>query len=146
MSTKGHTGRGYRAIWFAFALQLRLMATVQVFVIYIKTDQHTRCPAQNVTCLISLSLFDLSSGCVVGLLKVGTKSLYVFDPNGETRQVNAPCVLDFYVHESRQRSGLGKTLFESMLTEQKYKPSKMAIDRPSEKLIGFFNKHYGDLF
>lgn len=80
---------------------------------------------------------------MVGLLKVGTKNLYIFDPNGETRQVSAPCVLDFYVHESRQRSGLGKTLFESMLTEQNYVPSKMAIDRPSEKLIGFFNKHYG---
>lgn len=76
------------------------------------------------------------------MLKVGTKNLYVFDPNGDTKQVLAPCVLDFYVHESRQRSGLGKQLFETMLADQHYAPVKMAIDRPSEKLIGFFDKHY----
>lgn len=78
------------------------------------------------------------------MLKVGTKNLYIFDPNGETRQVSAPCVLDFYVHESRQRSGLGKQLFEAMLADQHYTPAKMAIDRPSDKLIGFFSKHYGE--
>lgn len=78
------------------------------------------------------------------MLKVGTKNLYVFDPNGESKQVQAPCVLDFYVHESRQRSGLGKLLFETMLEQEKYHPSKMAIDRPSEKLVGFLRKHYGN--
>lgn len=30
-------------------------------------------------------------------------------------EVNPLCVLDFYVHESRQRSGCGKRLFEHML-------------------------------
>lgn len=74
---------------------------------------------------------------------MGTKNLYVFDPNGETKQVNAPCVLDFYVHESRQRAGHGKKLFAAMLEEEHYDPSKLAIDRPSEKLIGFLQKHYG---
>lgn len=82
---------------------------------------------------------------MTGLLKVGTKNLYVFDPNGETQQVSAPCVLDFYVHESRQRAGHGKALFEAMLTQEHYDPSKLAIDRPSEKLVGFLRKHYGKL-
>lgn len=86
------------------------------------------------------------SGCVTGLLKVGTKNLYVFDPNGETKQVSAPCVLDFYVHESRQRAGHGKQLFSTMLEQERFDPSKMAVDRPSEKLVGFLNKHYGKLF
>lgn len=90
-------------------------------------------------CNIKLS----SSGAVTGLLKVGTKNLYVFDPNGETKQVSAPCVLDFYVHESRQRSGLGKKLFQTMLDSEGINPSKLAIDRPSEKLVGFLKKHYG---
>lgn len=85
------------------------------------------------------------SGAVTGLLKVGTKNLYVFDPNGETKQVSAPCVLDFYVHESRQRSGLGKKLFQTMLDQEGINPSKLAIDRPSEKLVGFLKKHYGKL-
>ncbi len=84
------------------------------------------------------------SGAVTGLLKVGTKNLYVFDPNGETKQVSAPCVLDFYVHESRQRSGLGKQLFQTMLDLEGINPSKLAIDRPSEKLVGFLKKHYGE--
>lgn len=57
------------------------------------------------------------SGLVVGLIKVGKKSLYVFDKQGETRHCIAPCVLDFYVHESRQRGGLGKMLFEHMVSK-----------------------------
>ena len=30
-------------------------------------------------------------------------------------EVNPVCVLDFYVHESRQRTGCGKRLFEHMM-------------------------------
>lgn len=30
-------------------------------------------------------------------------------------EVEPLCVLDFYVHESRQRTGCGKNLFEAML-------------------------------
>jgi alpha-tubulin N-acetyltransferase 1 len=80
---------------------------------------------------------------VVGLLKIGRKSLYVFDKYGDTKHVNAPCVLDFYIHESRQRAGLGKILFEYMLEYENLLPEQMAIDRPSEKLLGFLRKHYG---
>ncbi|XP_055628298.1 alpha-tubulin N-acetyltransferase [Toxorhynchites rutilus septentrionalis] len=83
------------------------------------------------------------NGLVVGILKVGRKSLYVFDQNGETVHVTAPCVLDFYVHESRQRGGLGRELYDHMLNEERITPSEMAIDRPSEKLLGFLQKHYG---
>ncbi|XP_058456967.1 alpha-tubulin N-acetyltransferase [Malaya genurostris] len=82
-------------------------------------------------------------GLVVGILKVGRKSLYVFDQTGETIHVTAPCVLDFYVHESRQRGGLGRELFDHMLKEEHIEPAEMAIDRPSEKLLGFLQKHYG---
>lgn len=52
-------------------------------------------------------------------------------------------VLDFYVHESRQRAGHGKKLFQSMLDLEGINPNKLAIDRPSEKLVGFLKKHYG---
>lgn len=80
---------------------------------------------------------------MTGLLKVGRKLLYVFDDEGETHTVDAPCVLDFYVHESRQRFGLGRRLFEHMLEKERYKPNQLAIDRPSEKLLAFLRKHYG---
>lgn len=49
------------------------------------------------------------------MLKTGKKGLYIFDRDGQHYQVSPPCILDFYVHESRQRSGLGKQLFEHML-------------------------------
>ncbi|XP_055313345.1 alpha-tubulin N-acetyltransferase [Sitodiplosis mosellana] len=83
------------------------------------------------------------NGCVTGLLKVGTKTLYVFDENGETKPVPAMCVLDFYVHESRQRAGLGREMFDVMLEREGVEPQKLAIDRPSDKLIAFLRKHYG---
>ncbi|KAJ8950650.1 hypothetical protein NQ318_010850 [Aromia moschata] len=81
-------------------------------------------------------------GAIVGMLKTGKKGLYVFDREGQHYQVSPPCVLDFYVHESRQRAGLGKQLFEHMLQKEEIEPVKMAIDRPSEKFLGFLNKHY----
>lgn len=103
--------------------------------LFIFVDEHK-------TTVFICTPFRLSSASVVGMLKVGTKNLYVCDPHGDTKPVMAPCVLDFYVHESRQRSGLGKQLFEAMLADQHNQPSKMAIDRPSEKLLGFLSKHY----
>lgn len=82
-------------------------------------------------------------GVVTGMLKTGKKSLYVFDRDGQHHHVSPPCVLDFYVHESRQRTGLGKQLFEHMLKKENVEPVKLAIDRPSDKLLSFMNKHYG---
>ncbi|XP_017121840.1 alpha-tubulin N-acetyltransferase 1 isoform X1 [Drosophila elegans] len=84
------------------------------------------------------------NGAVTGLLKVGTKDLYLFDESGQTRKVEqAPSILDFYIHESRQRAGLGKRLFQTMLSEEQWTPLKCSVDRPSEKLLGFLSKHYG---
>ncbi|KAF5296563.1 hypothetical protein FQA39_LY12481 [Lamprigera yunnana] len=81
-------------------------------------------------------------GVVNGMLKTGRKSLYIFDRDGQHYHVSPPCILDFYVHESKQRQGLGKQLFEHMLQKEQVDPSKLAIDRPSEKLLSFLNKHY----
>jgi hypothetical protein len=57
-------------------------------------------------------------------------------------EVTPLCVLDFYVHESRQRSGQGKRLFEHMLSAEGVSPWQVAIDRPSHKFLSFLNKHY----
>ncbi|KAJ8973082.1 hypothetical protein NQ317_009172 [Molorchus minor] len=84
----------------------------------------------------------IGKGAVIGMLKTGKKGLYVFDKEGQHYQVSPPCILDFYIHESRQRAGLGKQLFEHMLKKEEIEPVKMAIDRPSDKLLGFLNKHY----
>lgn len=82
-------------------------------------------------------------GSVVGLLKMGNKKLYVFDLDGDCHETVALCVLDFYVHESKQRMGCGKKLFEYMLQEEGVEPEKLAIDRPSHKFLLFLQKHYG---
>ncbi|KOX71873.1 Alpha-tubulin N-acetyltransferase [Melipona quadrifasciata] len=56
-------------------------------------------------------------GSVVGLLKTGSKNLFMFDETGAHYQLKPRCILDFYVHESRQRMGLGNILYQHMLSK-----------------------------
>lgn len=39
--------------------------------------------------------------------------------------------------------GVGKILFDIMLTDECWIPVKCTVDRPSEKLIQFLKKYYG---
>lgn len=76
-------------------------------------------------------------GVVLGILKVGRRRLFLNvsrlqelcargtrpllslqDGTGVQHEVEPLSVLDFYVHESRQRSGCGKKLFEAMMEVQ----------------------------
>lgn len=77
----------------------------------------------------------------LGFIKTGQKNLFI-TVGGQMKQINARCVLDFYVHESVQRCGLGKKLFEKMMANEKLAPWKYGYDRPSEKLLAFLAKHY----
>ncbi|KAJ9448602.1 Alpha-tubulin N-acetyltransferase [Diplonema papillatum] len=81
------------------------------------------------------------SGAVYGLLKVGVKKLFIRSVTGY-EEMTPLCVLDFYVCESHQRTGVGKKLFEHMLRDQGRPPRKLAYDRPSAKLLSFLRKHY----
>lgn len=45
---------------------------------------------------------------VLGMLKVGVKRLFIRNDSGAIKEINPLCVLDFYVHESVQRNGIGK--------------------------------------
>ena len=51
----------------------------------------------------------------VGFLKVGRKRLFILDSSGSQNEVLPVSVLDFYVHESLQRHGYGRQLFDAML-------------------------------
>ena len=42
---------------------------------------------------------------VLGLLKVGIKKLFIRNETGTIKEISPLCVLDFYIHESVQRSG-----------------------------------------
>merc|ERR1711862_13064 len=53
------------------------------------------------------------------------------------------CVLDFYVHESCQRIGIGKCLFDAMLEQEGASPPALGYDRPSPKLLMFLERHFG---
>ena len=80
---------------------------------------------------------------MIGLLKVGMRKLFIRNEYGSIKEISPLCVLDFYVHESVQRGGYGKALFEKMLEKEGVRPEKLAYDRPSEKLLAFLAKHYG---
>ena len=54
-------------------------------------------------------------GAVVGILRMGTRKLFVYDHMNHQHEMEPLCVLDFYVHESRQRMGCGKKLYDYML-------------------------------
>ncbi|XP_051631753.1 alpha-tubulin N-acetyltransferase 1 isoform X3 [Manacus candei] len=82
-------------------------------------------------------------GAVIGFLKVGYKKLFLLDRAGTHTEVEPLCVLDFYIHESLQRHGHGRELFQHMLQSERVPPERLAVDRPSEKLLGFLRKHYG---
>ncbi|XP_072497700.1 alpha-tubulin N-acetyltransferase 1 isoform X13 [Notamacropus eugenii] len=81
-------------------------------------------------------------GAIIGFLKVGYKKLFVLDDRGAHNEVEPLCILDFYIHESLQRHGHGLKLFQYMLEKERVEPHQLAIDRPSEKLLRFLNKHY----
>lgn len=85
----------------------------------------------------------ISDGKVVGILKTGEKDLFYRDVIGDIKELSCTCVLDFYVHESCQRRGFGKVIFEKMLEYEGLKPFEFAYDRPSGKLLKFLKKHYG---
>lgn len=52
---------------------------------------------------------------VCGILKVGPRNLFHYDGSGRVKELRPLCVLDFYVHESKQRSGVGKVNYLSSL-------------------------------
>ncbi|XP_040399060.1 alpha-tubulin N-acetyltransferase 1 isoform X2 [Cygnus olor] len=84
-----------------------------------------------------------TKAAVIGFLKVGYKKLFLLDHSGAHNEAEPLCVLDFYVHESLQRHGYGRELFQHMLKSERLEPWRLAVDRPSEKLLAFLRKHYG---
>ena len=53
---------------------------------------------------------------VIGFIKVGKKDLFYRHLNGKFTEMQPLCVLDFYVHESYQRNGYGKIIFEKNIS------------------------------
>lgn len=79
---------------------------------------------------------------VNGLLRTGSKKLFIRDEMATIAEITPVCVLDFFVAESMQRQGVGKQLFEYMLGIEGQPPARFGYDRPSSKLLAFLGKHY----
>ena len=89
------------------------------------------------------TLFLMGHGTrAIALLKIGKKKLFIRSDNGRFNEIEPTCVLDFYVHESLQRKGVGKILFEAMLDHTNLPPNRFGYDRPSAKLLPFLARHY----
>lgn len=52
---------------------------------------------------------------VIGILKMGWKNLYLYDKTGSRSEAMVYCLMDFYIHDPKQRKGYGKRLVEYML-------------------------------
>ena len=109
----------------------------------------------------SLYILALTPNHPIGLIKVGRKHLWVSTDGllaeggggdgggcgGGMRETDALCLLDFYVHESRQRQGLGAFFFRAVLREEEEEEEgvacRLAYDRPSARLLPFLEKHFG---
>jgi alpha-tubulin N-acetyltransferase 1 len=86
--------------------------------------------------------FFVDGSAVVGLIKVGVVNLYVYDAQNKMHNLKPLCILDFYVDESRQRTGVGKLLFDHMCLTEKVRPYQCGYDRPSQKFLKFLDKYF----
>ena len=94
---------------------------------------------------------------MIGYIKYcipGNKKLYFYSKKGIVKDFSPYCLLDFYVLDTKQRSGIGIKLFNQMLqecsnhttTSSNYSiindAGNWAYDRPSPKLLPFLKKHF----
>eukprot|EP01052_Picozoa_sp_SAG31_P033658 SAG31_NODE_3832_length_3839_cov_7.354813_2_plen_304_part_00 len=77
------------------------------------------------------------------MIRVGKKHLFIQHNGKQHVEVEPLCLLDFYVHESRQRSGYGHELFTHVLRMERVEAHALGYDRPSPKLLAFLRKHFG---
>lgn len=71
------------------------------------------------------------------------KHLFQYDSEGQAHELDAFCCLDFYVHESQQRKGLGRLLFAVAENLIGIPANYWGFDKPSPKLFAFLEKYYG---
>lgn len=79
---------------------------------------------------------------VVGLLKMGWKKLYLINKKGLRTEAMVYCLLDFYIHETKQRHGYGIKLMNYMLKDNKIQARQLAVDQPTNKLLQFLWKYF----
>uniref|UniRef100_A0A2H8TSJ5 Alpha-tubulin N-acetyltransferase n=2 Tax=Melanaphis sacchari TaxID=742174 RepID=A0A2H8TSJ5_9HEMI len=80
---------------------------------------------------------------VVGILKMGWKKLCLYNKAvGFCKETMVYCLMDFYIHESRQHKGYGKYLIDYMLQDMHLCAKNLAIEKPTKNLLQFMWKHF----
>ncbi|KAI6215706.1 hypothetical protein M3Y94_00416100 [Aphelenchoides besseyi] len=79
---------------------------------------------------------------LLGFVKVGRKSLFLYDKNLQPYEDEMLCIFDAYVHRARQRCGIGRQLFDFVFQTENVQPHCVALDCPSVSLLGFFAQAY----
>ncbi|CAD6191276.1 unnamed protein product [Caenorhabditis auriculariae] len=79
---------------------------------------------------------------LLGFAKVGRKKLFLYDAQMQTYEGEILCLLDFYVHFSAQRQGVGKAIIDYMLQNEHAQPYQLALDNPSVTLLGFMSQKF----
>ena len=80
---------------------------------------------------------------VLGYIKVGPKKLFLRDRICNFHERKTLCVLDFYIYDTEQRTGLGKEIFDFMLNYKNIEPGELAYDRPTLRFLAFLKRNYG---
>ena len=95
---------------------------------------------QPVTSMLKLKHSDqrvylfVRDSAVLGLIKVGAKTLFIMRLGGEHCEISPLCLLDFYIHKGKQRQGLGKEFFDAVLHIEQTEAYTLAYDKPSKKV------------
>jgi len=79
---------------------------------------------------------------VIGILKMGWMKMNLCDNPRARPGSMVYSLLDFYVHETRQRKGYGKRLIDYMLKDVDLNAKNLAIAKPTHKISNFMRKHY----
>ena len=80
---------------------------------------------------------------VLGYIKVGPKRLFLRDRICNYHERKTLCVLDFYIYDTEQRTGLGREIFDFMLNYKNVEPGELAYDRPTLRFLSFLKRNYG---
>ena len=79
----------------------------------------------------------------MGYIKIGPKRLFLRDRICNYHERKTLCVLDFYIYDTEQRTGLGREIFDFMLNYKNVEPGELAYDRPTLRFLSFLKRNYG---
>ena len=109
---------------------------------FIGSASKCQLPLATLTLTSSHCFSQHNASTLLGYVRVDRKRLYLYDTHDEIHEGELLCVLDAFVCHSRQRSGIGRCLFDSVLRAEGAQPHEVALDCPTTELLGFLAHVY----